>query len=39
MGVAELKEELHNYTDHADERLKKLVYAIFFGPTHFFAIQ
>ena len=28
MGVAELKEELHNYIDHADERFLKMVYAM-----------
>jgi hypothetical protein len=28
MGVAELKQELHNYIDHADERFLKMVYAM-----------
>lgn len=28
MGVAELKTELHNYIDHADERFLKMVYAM-----------
>lgn len=28
MGVAELKEELHDYIDHADERFLKMVYAM-----------
>lgn len=28
MGVAELKKELHNYIDHADERFLKMVYAM-----------
>ena len=28
MGVAELKEELHNYIDQADERFLKMVYAM-----------
>ena len=28
MGVTELKEELHNYIDHADERFLKMVYAM-----------
>lgn len=28
MGVAELKVELHNYIDHADERFLKMVYAM-----------
>ena len=26
--MAELKEELHNYIDHADERFLKMVYAM-----------
>ena len=28
MGVTELKEELHNYIDQADERFLKMVYAM-----------
>jgi hypothetical protein len=28
MGVTELKEKLHNYIDHADERFLKMVYAM-----------
>jgi len=28
MGVIELKKELHNYIDHADERFLKMVYAM-----------
>ncbi len=28
MGVPELKKELHNYIDHADERFLKMVYAM-----------
>jgi hypothetical protein len=36
MGVAELKEELHDYIDHADERFLKMVYAMsreYMSPT------
>jgi len=38
MGVAELKEELHDYIDHADERFLKMVYAmsIIPYPTRYF---
>jgi hypothetical protein len=28
MGVVELKKELHNYIDHADEQFLKMVYAM-----------
>jgi predicted ribonuclease YlaK len=28
MGVQKLREEIHNYIDHADERFLKMVYAM-----------